>query len=450
MRKFGKKTMALLLSALTSATVLSACGSKPAQPATTPTTNAEPVTITFYTWEKTGYTEQQDNIVKAFEAQNKNIKVKFVYPTDNNNTDYLQKMNTLLMSSNNDVDIFGASGAAYVSDFIKAGVMEPIDDYFKKEGKNFDDIYQYHFVQDGKTYVVPTFETTWFVMLNKNMLDKAGLPVPPINWTWDEYKEYAKKLTSGTGKDKIYGSYMHNWPDYIKMGIYANNTSPLFYDKAKNLVVDQPMFKDWMQFRFDMENVDKSSVPYSDVKAMNLAYRTMFFNGQVAMLPTGAWMISEIQNVAKYPHDFVTAFASLPKFENSPDGRTFGDSHYFGISKNSKHKEEAYKFLRFYSENRSKIAPLTGFTGVKNQDRASIVKDLVGTNAKYYDLDSLIKVYNNPKFQVNYLKDSNDLSSVEKQVQDLVSQESEKYLMGAQPLDKSIQNMLDQYSKIKN
>jgi multiple sugar transport system substrate-binding protein len=446
MIRFRKKPLALLISTLTCTLLFSACSSNSSKPVAS---KAEPVTITFYTWEKTGYTEQQDNIVKAFQTENPNITVKFVYPTDNNNADYLTKMNTLLMSSNNDVDIFGASGASSVADFIKAGVMEPLDDQLKKEGVNFDKTYSYHFIVDGKTYVVPTFETTWFVMLNKNLLDKAGLPVPSLNWTWDDYREYAKKLTSGTGKDKTYGSYMHSWPDYIKMGIYANNTSPLFYDKDKNLVVDQPMFKDWMKLRYDMEITDKSQVPYSDVKAMNLAYRTQFFNGKVGMLATGAWMISEIQNVAKYPHDFATAFAPLPRFENSAEGRTFGDSHYFGISKNSKNKEAAYKFLRFYSENRSKIAPLTGFTGIKDQDRAKIVKDLIGPNEKYYDMDSLIKVYNNPKFQVNYLKNASDLSDVEKQVGDLVSQESEKYLMGAQPLDKSIQNMQDGYTKVK-
>ncbi|MBC8060810.1 MAG: sugar ABC transporter substrate-binding protein [Clostridiaceae bacterium] len=449
MKKFGKKTIALLMSTLSCALLFSSCGNSSKRSTESTEKTTDPVTITFYTWEKTGYTEQQDNIVKAFEEKNKNIKVKFVYPTDNNNADYLQKMNTTLMSSNNDVDVFGASGASSVADFIKAGVMEPLDSYIKKEGVDFDKTYSYHFIVDNKTYAIPTFETTWFVMLNKKLLDEAALPVPALNWSWDDYRMYAKKLTSGTGKDKTYGSYMHSWPDYIKMGIYANNTSPLFYDKDKNLVVEKPMFKDWMKLRFDMETVDKSQVPYSDVKAMNLAYRTQFFNGKVGMLATGAWMVSEIQNVAKYPHEFATAFAPLPRFEDSKEGRTFGDSHYFGVSKNSKNKDAAYKFLRFYSENRSKIAPLTGFTGVKNQDKAKIVKELIGTNEKYYDMDSLIKVYNNPKFEVNYLKNSSDLSDVEKQTQDLVSQESEKYLMGAQALDKSIQNMLDGYKKIK-
>ena len=447
MKNVKKKILALVMSALMTSLLFSACSSN-----NTPKTvaeNKDPVTITFYTWEKTGYTEQQDNIVKAFNKQYPYITVKFVYPTDNDNAGYLTKMNTLLMSSNNDVDIFGASGASSVADFINAGVMAPLDDQIKKEGLNFDKTYSYHFLVNGKTYVVPTFETTWFVMLNKTLLDKAGLPVPPLNWTWDDYRTYAAKLTSGTGKDKIYGSYMHSWADYDKMGIYVNNTSPLFYDKSKNLVVDQPMFKDWMNLRYAMEKTDKSQVPYSDVKAMSLAYRTQFFSGKVGMVATGAWMISEIQNVAKYPHDFATAFAPLPKFENSPDGKTFGDSHYFGISKNSKKQDAAYKFLRFFSENRSKIAPLSGFTGLKNQDRTKIITDLIGTNTKYYDINSLLAVYKNPKFSVNYLSNASDLSPVEKQVTDLATQESEKFLMGAQPLDKTVQNIKDGYNKIK-
>lgn len=448
MKKFEKRTISLVMSVImcTLLFVSMPAVAKSAKAAKA----ADPVTITFYTWEKTGYTDQQDNIVKAFEAQNPNIKVKFVYPTDNNSNDYLTKMNTILMSSNNDVDIFGASGASGVSNFIKSGIMEPLDSYIKNEKLNFDKTYNYHFVVNGKTYVIPTFETTWFVMLNKDLLKKAGLPIPPLNWTWDDYRRYAKKMTSGIGKDKIYGSYMHTWNNYYSMGIYGKNSSPQFYDKNMKLLVDQPMFKDWLSLRYQMENVDKSEVPLTDVKAMNLAYRTQFFSGKIGMLPTGAWMISEIKNIAQYPHTFQTAFAPLPRFEGSPEGRTFGDSHYFGISKKSKHKAEAYKFLRFYSENRSKIKPLTGFTGLKNQNRVQVAKQLIGSKYNLYDLISLVKVYYNNKFTINYLKNSSDLNDQDTQITNMVISESEKYLMGAQALDQSIQNMLSLYKNIIN
>ena len=46
---------------------------------------------------------------------------------------------------------------------------------------------------DGKYYGVPTTKSTYFVALNKEALDAANLPVPK-DWTWDEMREYAKKL----------------------------------------------------------------------------------------------------------------------------------------------------------------------------------------------------------------------------------------------------------------
>ncbi len=39
-------------------------------------------------------------------------------------------------------------------------------------------------------------------MINKDHLDEAGLEVPPLDWTWEDYREYSKALTQGEGKDK--------------------------------------------------------------------------------------------------------------------------------------------------------------------------------------------------------------------------------------------------------
>ncbi|MDG0791415.1 extracellular solute-binding protein [Cohnella ginsengisoli] len=49
---------------------------------------------------------------------------------------------------------------------------------------------------DGKFYGVPTTKSSFFVALNKDALDAAGLAVPK-DWTWDEMREYAKKLKKG-------------------------------------------------------------------------------------------------------------------------------------------------------------------------------------------------------------------------------------------------------------
>ena len=47
-------------------------------------------------------------------------------------------------------------------------------------------------------------------MMNKGHLDEAGLEIP-TEWTWDEYRDYAKKMTT----DEHYGSYLHTWQRHI-------------------------------------------------------------------------------------------------------------------------------------------------------------------------------------------------------------------------------------------
>lgn len=448
MIKCNKKIITLFTAAIMCTGVFSGCSSN--KKVDVAKAGSETVTINFYTWEKSGYTEQQNNIKKAFEEKNKNIKINYVYPTDNNNNDYIQKMNTTLMSGNNDVDIFGSATEQQIVNWSNAGLMVPLDSYFQKQGVKYEDVYIYPLTVKGKMYTISTLETAWFVMLNKTLLDKAGLPVPPLNWTWDDYREYAKKLTSGSGASKVYGSYMHTWVDYNKMGIYSENNTNLLYDKSGKLLVDQPMFKNWMEYKYNLENVDKSQIPYAQAKSMNLAYRSLFFNGQAAMIPTGTWMIGEIKNVAKYPHNFETVFAPLPKFENGIEGQTFVSRHSFGISSKSKHKDEAYKFLSFYAENRSKIAPLTGFTSAKDQDRSKMTDQIIGADTKYYDVKSLKNVINNPKFKANFIQNGDDYSKVETQVLDIVNEECGKYLIGAQKLDKLVANINNRYNQIKN
>ena len=149
-------------------------------------------------------------------------------------------------------------------------------------------------------------------MINKSMLDAAGFPIPKMNWTWNDYREYARKLTKGEGQDKVYGSYFHTFKNYGLMGVYSTKMDNAYY-KDGSLNFDDPNLKDWLKFRYDMENVDKTSVPLMDIKTSKLAYRNEFFTGKVAMVPTGTWMLAEIKDI-KWPHDFQTTFAPLPKW----------------------------------------------------------------------------------------------------------------------------------------
>ena len=45
---------------------------------------------------------------------------------------------------------------------------------------------------DDNYYGLPMKNITGLVMMNKSHLDEAGLEIP-TEWTWDDYREYAKE-----------------------------------------------------------------------------------------------------------------------------------------------------------------------------------------------------------------------------------------------------------------
>ena len=42
-------------------------------------------------------------------------------------------------------------------------------------------------------------------------MTRQGFPIPSADMTWDEYEELAKKMTSGEGSAKVYGTHNHTW-----------------------------------------------------------------------------------------------------------------------------------------------------------------------------------------------------------------------------------------------
>ena len=73
---------------------------------------------------------------------------------------------------------------------VALGMAEPLDDFIAKDGYSVETDYKVDTRLDGKSTPPGKFNP-WYVPLNKDHLEEAGLPVP-TDWTWDEYADYAK------------------------------------------------------------------------------------------------------------------------------------------------------------------------------------------------------------------------------------------------------------------
>ena len=456
--KFGKKISCLLTCALFLGTMLSGCNTTnssqttttggattttttttSAPQTTTTTTTSAPAqkTIIIYSWEAS-LKAQNDAVVQAFEAKYPDIKVDLQYPVENDNVAYTQKVDTLLLAGQQVDGMFESSVAKMVSK-VDRQLYQPLDKFIQSEGINYDDIYSVSSKINGNYYGLPFDVTPWFVMINKSMLDAANLPVPSLNWTWDDYKTYAEKMTTGSGQDKVYGSYFHSWQNYDLMGVYSTKLDNAYYKADGSLNFDDPNLRDWLQFRYDLENTSQTSVSLSDVTTNKLAYRAEYFNQKVAMVPTGAWMLAEIKDTKTWPHDFQTVFAPLPKWgSNGVEGYTFSDTKMGSIPVTAKYPEEAYKFLRFYSTEGAYIRA-GGLTAEKNMDFNKLLPQIVGANPDaLYDMTSLKAVLLNPKLVNNAPM---TIPSYNAEIDKMFVAECQTYLLGGETLDQCISNL---------
>lgn len=411
----------------------------------------EPVTIKFHTHG----TEAQYNwkqTLEEFTKANPEIKVELVTLSEKGDTNEATKKLDLAAASGEQMDVLMFSDPASYAQRVGLGMVEPIDAFITKEGYKVAEEYKVDTVLNGKYYALPGKFNPWYVILNKDHLKEAGLSVP-TDWTWDEFADYAKKLTKGEGATKRYGTYFHGpqgggWMEFMKLHLasQADNVDFIKADGTSNL--DNPMFKKTMELRWRMEKTDKSAVPYADMLSQKLHYRTQFFNQSASMILIGSWMNSELGGTDQNALNFNVAVAPYPKNDKADKGGyTPVTTDFMAVAATSKNKEAAYKFIRWYTtDGLAKFGRnIPSWSKVKSEDLGKITQAiLAGTKTPdkvdKASLDAVLAASKSSKIipPVTY----------QAEVFKAINTEYELFILEKQNLDTALKNMQDKVNKI--
>jgi multiple sugar transport system substrate-binding protein len=387
-----KKTSAVLLSsALVAVSVLGGCasktdnaaGDKPSQASGEKT--AQNVTLKFYNWNPDLAEAATKKTIESFQAKNPNIKVESIPLVPGNSVETLKKLD-VTMSSGEQVDVVMFPSIEETIARAAQGVLAPLDDFYKKDNVNADEEYYINPKYKGKSYALMNNSSNWLVLLNADALKEANLPVPSFDWTWDDFRDYAKKLSKGDDNNKRYGAYFHSWGEYANPIAYTDKKNPFLTPEMKPQF-DDASFKTFFNLRKAMEKEDKSVKPLADVIGAKLNYNNEFLTGKAAMLMTATFALPNIGDTAKYPHTFKTVVAPLPRSSKDAEpGLTNIGGNYVSVAANSKYKDEAYKFIRYMSTEQEARIELSGW---KKSDAKLIVERLFGNMKDLIDMPSL-------------------------------------------------------------
>lgn len=207
------------------------------------------------------------------------------------------------------------------------------------------------FYVDGKPYSIPTKLDQYGIVVNKTMFEEAGIEVP-TEWTIDEFREIAKKLTKGEGEDKTYGMFWNSQQDltyiFTYLAVQTLGGDPYYKSETESNFDNEVMYK-CVDLINNMMNVDGSSPTHADSVTQSLSQEAMFLSGKSAMT-VGPWMVRSIKDTTNYPHDFETAFAPYPVVEEGQRNFTQGGyGDHLCINPKSDNIDAAWEFAKWYA-----------------------------------------------------------------------------------------------------
>lgn len=315
----------ILLIILCAAVILSGCGTKE-----TAGSKGEKVTIRFATWDSEETLQLQQKLVDGFNAKNDKIKVVLEA--------YGEDYDTKIAAGMGAKD---APDVMYMWNYpLYKDALEPLDSYIEKEGaaykNNFYEALWNYNSEDGKTLGMPVGYTTHGVYYNKTLFDAKGVKYPEAGWSWNDLQEAAKKLTDK--KNKVTGFAFSGKPDPydFEMYLWSNGTS--YIDKAGNLSGNLNGTKSIEVFSM-FQNMLKEGYAI----ATEGSGSTEMKSGKVAMFVNGAWSLGTLKEAG-----INYGVVELPKFENGKNVSIISSSGV-AISKDSKHKEAAFEFIKYWT-----------------------------------------------------------------------------------------------------
>lgn len=403
----------------TSATPAGATPATPAIAATTPTVLPSSASITLEFW----FGEPPENgpadLAAAFTKRYPNIKVN---PTRYVNDDAGNTKLDTALQGGTPIDVYMSYGIPRLGQRIKAGAAEDLTSYINADGpvKAWTESTQGLYKSGGKFYSLPTVRDPYGVIVNKTMLDKAGVKVPE-KWTVDEFRALAKQLS---GKD-VYGTYTP--PDTARIILGSNYW---YKNDGKESNFAHPAFLQWMQLHRGMID-EKSAFPWTEVLAQNLRtyQQNVFLGSQAAFWPGSGFVLRYVNDLQNYPHDFVTTFAPMPV----PAGvaRPFNPgsiSNDVVMNPKAKNKDAAWAFLRFRltegAQYMLKSGKAPAFPGT---DPSAVVDGILGPQKdKLYDVAAFRKIYVEPLYDLV----NDTISTAGAAIQQIFNQQQDRCLIG--------------------
>ncbi|WP_274653432.1 ABC transporter substrate-binding protein [Paenibacillus humicola] len=278
---------------------------------------------------------------------------------------YWSKLTTLAASKSM-TDVLQMDGA-YIQDYASRGTLEDLSDI------DFSGIIDQKIIDSvkigGKLYGVPLSLNGQGYAFNKADLAAAGVTLPHKDWTWDDFWNFAKEARQKLPKDKYPISDASNGWDSYQYYQTAMGKGPVISPDGKKLNIDKDLWYTFnnMYAQFRKDGVvpspdEQGAFVENDPKADPMA------SGKVMTRGATVASVSVLETL-------MPGKVGVVNIPVGPAGGGWAQPTIFlSVSANSKHKEEAKAFLKWFVSDKEAGQTLGLTRGIPVND--TIYKEL--------------------------------------------------------------------------
>lgn len=314
--------------------------------------------VIFWTLQMSDFAPYMNKVIKEFEAQNPQIKIKWVDVPFSEG----EKRTLASVLSDNPPDLINLNPDFSALLAQRGALYEINDEYASQFNKEIINSLKYN----GKLYSLPWYATSAVTIYNKELLEKSGADMP---LTYEDIALIAPEIKEKTGAYVLLPNITENDTMLRILNKYGVTASNINSEKSVYVF-------DYFKSLYDKALIPKESVTQTHREALE-----KYMAEQIVFFQAGANFLNMIKENA--PSTYKNTDVA-PQFTGELGQYDFSLMN-FVIPVRAKHKEEALKFALFLTnyENQLELAKLTNVLAVNEQT----LKDDFYTS---YDKDDLI------------------------------------------------------------
>ena len=291
--------------------------------------------LQFSSWGSKSEIDILEPVLAEFENENPDIKIDFMHIPQN----YFQKLH-LLFASNTPPDVVFINNL-YLPVYADAGKLEDLTNYGLIDGNFYPKAVE-ALSRNGEIYAVPRDISNLVIFYNKDIFDEKHLSYPDKNTTFEEFLTLARKTTD---LDKgIFGISFEEDPLFDLPYLMSEGRGLLSDDDTVEILNTEESRRG-IKFYADLRNKYHTAPKQSESASATMAQ--MFLQGKLAMLLSGRWLVPKFRESADFDWD-------VAPFPKGTEGSIVPlDASGWAISKDSKHKAEAARLIKYLSSKES-------------------------------------------------------------------------------------------------